>query len=184
MKSPWANYLQHDVTLTGVLRALLVGVLILVVQLGALLPAAARQYVGRVVRVSDGDTIVVMHDGAPVKIRLAEIDCPEKLQAFGTRAKQFTADHAFGREVTVVTSGRDRYGREIAQIVLADGESLNNLLIAGGYAWWYARYSHDRDKQELEREARLARRGLWADDHPLAPWDYRKVERNRRLGVL
>ncbi len=141
-------------------------------------PALAEDFSGQVVGVLDGDTIVVMHGGSPQKIRLAEIDCPEKSQAFGQRAKQFTSEHAFRQEVTVHAQGLDRYGRTIGEVILPDGQSLNCLLIREGYAWWYKKYSHDTAKQQMQESARGMRLGLWSDSDPQAPWDYRKELRS------
>ena len=109
-------------------------------------------WIGKVVGVSDGDTITVMHDGMAEKIRLYGIDCPEKRQAFGKRAKQFTSNMVFGRivEAEPIT---DRYGRTIAWIYF-DRECLNEELLKVGLAWHYKRYSPEKHLAELETEAR------------------------------
>src|SRR3989449_10655715 len=87
-----------------------------------LLPAVAfADFSGRVVGVSDGDTIKVMHNGKAEKIRLHGIDCPEKAQPFGTKAKQFTSAMVFGKAVTVQVIDMDRYGRSVADVILPDG---------------------------------------------------------------
>lgn len=135
--------------------------------------AAAEQFAARVVGVTDGDTLVVLRDRRLTKVRLTGIDAPEKRQAFGERAKQFTAALAFDRLVTVRASGRDRNGRVLAEIVLPDGRSLNQELVRAGYAWWFRRYSRDPVIARLEAEARQGHRGLWADRAPLAPWEFR-----------
>jgi endonuclease YncB( thermonuclease family) len=101
------------------------------------------------------------------------VDAPEKRQAYGERAKRFTADLAFHRTVTVRTTGRDRNGRLLGEVVLPDGRSLNQELVRAGYAWWFRKYSRDGRLARLEEEARQSRRGLWADQAPQAPWDYR-----------
>lgn len=62
----------------------------------------------------EGDTIKVMHNGVAERIRLWGIDCPEAGQAFATRAKQFTAELAFGKEVTVRVRDVDRYKESVA----------------------------------------------------------------------
>jgi endonuclease YncB( thermonuclease family) len=85
----------------------------------------ADSFTGKVVRVSDGDTISVMRMGRAVKVRLLGIDCPEKKQPFGTRAKRYTSDMAFGRQVTVQVQTTDRYGRTVGEVILPDGSSLN-----------------------------------------------------------
>ncbi len=86
----------------------------------------AAHFSGRVVGISDGDTITVMHDGAE-KIRLYGIDAPEKGQAFGNRAKQFVATLAFGKEVKIEVKGQDRYGRTVADVILPDGKKSESM---------------------------------------------------------
>jgi endonuclease YncB( thermonuclease family) len=130
-----------------------------------------------VVRVRDGDSIVVLSGGVGIEVRLDGIDCPELGQAFGKRAKGYTSELAFGRAVRLAGKGRDDYGRELAEVFLPDGRSLNRELVAAGFAWWFRRHSTDRVLESLEREARTARRGLWADPNPVPPWDYRKAAR-------
>jgi micrococcal nuclease len=93
----------------------------------------AADFIGRVVGISDGDTILVMHDGKAEKIRLNGIDCPEKRQASGQRAKQFTSKLTFGQEVTVKTFGHDKYRRTIGDVLLADGRILNQELVKAGW---------------------------------------------------
>lgn len=136
-------------------------------------PAAAGEFTGRVVGVTDGDTIKVLHANRSETVRLLGVDAPEKRQAYGDRARQFTADLAFDRTVTVRTSGRDRNGRLLGEVVLPDGRSVNQELVRAGYAWWFRKYSRDIQLARLEEEARQDRRGLWADAAPQAPWEYR-----------
>src|ERR1017187_5302864 len=94
------------------------------------------------------------------------------------RAKQFTGDLAFGKDVKVVVRDVDRYGRTVGEVMLPDGRSLNRELVRAGLAWWYQRYArHDEELARLETEARQARRGLWADAHPVAPWEFRTSAR-------
>lgn len=139
------------------------------------LPAPWR---GRVVRILDGDTLEVLRQKQAVRIRLYGIDCPEKRQPYGTRAKQFTADLAFGKDVTVQERSRDRYERAVAEILLPDGHSLNRELVRAGLAWWYRKYApHESGLAELEEQARDQRRGLWADDDPTPPWLWRHARR-------
>lgn len=127
----------------------------------------------RVVGISDGDTITVLYGTTQVKVRLNGIDCPEKRQAFGARAKQLTSDLAFGKTVTVRPTGKDRYGRTLGEVILPDGRVLNQELVAAGMAWHYTRYSKDRSLARLERQAREARVGLWSETRPVAPWEFR-----------
>lgn len=86
-----------------------------------------------------------------MKVHLHGIDCPEKGQPFGTRAKQITSDMAFGREVTVQVKTTDRYGRFVGGVILPDGLSLNKDLVHAGYAWWYRKYGpNDKTLKALE----------------------------------
>ncbi len=136
----------------------------------------AADFTGRVVGVSDGDTITVLHNGKGERIRLHGIDSPEKRQAFGKRAKQFTSRLTYGKAVTVKDLGQDRYGRTIADVILPDGRVLNHELVKAGFAWWYWRYTPDDETlAQLEREARRAKRGLWVDPHAVLPWEWRTM---------
>jgi endonuclease YncB( thermonuclease family) len=106
------------------------------------------------------------------------IDAPESKQPWGTRAKQFTGDLAVGKVVTVRVRDIDRYKRTVAEIILPDGRNLNQELVRAGMAWWYRQFAKgDTVLPELEREARAAKRGLWADPSPVPPWEWRQAQR-------
>ena len=158
-------------------RILVVLALVLVAAL-----AGADELSGRVVGVTDGDTIKVLHNGHPEVVRLRGIDAPEKRQPYGTRAKELVASLTLGKTVTVHTTGRDRYGRLLGEVVLPDGRILNRELVRAGYAWWFRRYSADPTLARLETEAREARRGLWADRHSIPPWEFRRGHGLARAG--
>jgi endonuclease YncB( thermonuclease family) len=135
----------------------------------------AEQFAGKVVGISDGDTISVLRAGKAVKVRLYGIDAPEKAQAFGTKARQFTATLVFQKDVTVIMRATDLYGRIVGEVLLPDGRSLSQELVKAGMAWWYKPYAaKDTTLAQLEAEARAAKRGLWADAHPMPPWAWRK----------
>lgn len=150
-----------------------------------LLPSLAyADFTGKVVGVTDGDTIKVMHNGREEKVRLQGIDTPEKRQPFGTRAKQLTSHLAFGKTVTVKVTGRDQYGRTIGAVILPDGRNLNHELVKAGFAWWYRKYApDDRLLEKLEAEARDAKAGLWRDPNPVPPWVFRRIKRGERLDL-
>lgn len=137
-------------------------------------PSSSSSFTGRVVGVVDGDTIKVMRAGQAVTVRLAEIDCPEKTQAFGQAAKTMTSSLTFSQDVTVTSQGTDRYGRLIGTVVRTDGLEVNRVLVAQGYAWWYQAYSHDAGLGLLQAQAQLAHLGLWHEASPTPPWLYRK----------
>jgi micrococcal nuclease len=142
------------------------------------LGASAEQFTGKVVGISDGDTLSVLHEGKAVKVRLHGVDTPERAQAFGTQARKLTGDLVFQQIVTVIIRDTDRYGRVVGEVLLPDGRSLNQELVKAGMAWWYRRYApHDTTFAQLEAEARTAKRGLWADAHPVPPWEWRKGQR-------
>jgi micrococcal nuclease len=137
--------------------------------------AAFADFSGKVVAIKDGDTLEVMKEGVAVRIRLYGIDCPEKGQAFGQKAKQFASDLAFGKTVKVIEKNKDRYGRTVGEVILEDGRSLNHELVRAGLAWWYRQYAkNDIELETLEREAREAKAGLWVDTDPVPPWNWRK----------
>ena len=138
--------------------------------------ARAESFKGKVVGVSDGDTLTVLHNQQPEKIRLNGIDCPEKKQDFGARAKQLSSAMAFGKTVEVQYEKRDRYGR-ILGTVLVGGKNLSEELLRAGMAWHYRQYSADPYLQELEDMARDYRRGLWSMPNPTPPWEFRKARK-------
>jgi endonuclease YncB( thermonuclease family) len=133
---------------------------------------------GKLVKVLDGDTVEVLHNGRAERIRLNGIDTPEKGQPFGNKAKQFVLDVAAGKTVKVHGTDQDRYGRTIGEIILPGDQSLNRLLVKEGYAWWYRQYSNDRSLGQLEKLAQAEGKGLWADADPVPPWDWRRGKRN------
>lgn len=137
----------------------------------------AATFTGKVVRVLDGDTIEVLVNKEPIRVRLADIDCPEKKQPFGNAAKKYVLELAAHEIVTVEASKKDRYGRTIGEVILPNGDSLNQLLLRGGYAWHYKKYSKDASLAELENQARGDKVGLWQDKNPIAPWDWRRGKR-------
>jgi len=141
---------------------------------GAWCSAIAQSLEGKIVGVKDGDTIEMLIGTTPTTIRLDGIDCPEKSQAFGTQAKNFTSDRCFGMVCSVIASGKDRYGRTIGTIVTPTGLNLNRELVAAGLAWMYREYTSDRVLDSLESAAKAGQRGLWSDPKATPPWEYRK----------
>lgn len=134
---------------------------------------SAETFTGKVVGVTDGDTIRVLRDGKAQVIRLYGVDAPESGQAFGAKAKQFVSEAAFGQVVSVVSTEKDAYGRLVGTVALADGRELSQELLREGLAWWYWHYDKSLDLARLEAEAKMARRGIWSDKQPIAPWDFR-----------
>ena len=94
--------------------------------------ALAADFPGSVISVLDSDTIEVLHNTRPERIRLSGIDCPEKGQAFGNRAKQAMSALVFGKDVIIQSQGKDRHGRTLAEVRLPDGTHVNHELVKGG----------------------------------------------------
>jgi endonuclease YncB( thermonuclease family) len=110
------------------------------------------------------------------KIRLSDIDTPERKQPFGTRAKQALSELAFGKHARVAEVTKDRYGRIVGRVYV-DGLDVNAVLVRGGYAWVYRKYSQDGELLKLEAQAKEKGLGLWADPNPIPPWEWRRGKR-------
>lgn len=134
---------------------------------------AGSAFEGRVVGVADGDTITVLTDGREsIGVRLAEIDAPEKSQAFGQRSKESLSDMVFGKTVRVEQQDVDRYGRVVGRVFIG-GTDVNAEQVRQGMAWVYRQYLRDTTLLTVEQEARAAKRGLWSNPNPTPPWEYR-----------
>lgn len=134
----------------------------------------------RVVKILDGDTIEIIDSrNSTTRIRLQAIDAPEKTQAFGNRARQRLSELIFNRIVTLETSGRDIYGRTISKVLFYNKDVCLQL-IQEGFAWHFKRYADSQSKSDresysqAEETSRQQKLGLWADEHPVPPWQYRK----------
>ncbi len=133
----------------------------------------AAEFGGRVVGISDGDTLTVQtDDNRRVRVRLAGIDAPEHDQPYGAAATRSLSALALDRAVRVRVVAEDDYGRTVGT-VFADGRDLDAEQVRRGMAWVYRRYARSRSLYALEAEAKQARRGLWADSNPIPPWDWR-----------
>lgn len=134
------------------------------------------QIAGTVVRIADGDTLSILDSARREhRVRLAEIDAPELSgQAFGARAKQMLSDLCFQRTANVDIRTTDRYGRLVGT-VRCDGVDANAAMVKNGMAWVFTRYAAPKSPLiELERQARLEERGLWRDESPVPPWQWRR----------
>jgi endonuclease YncB( thermonuclease family) len=134
---------------------------------------------GRVVGVSDGDTLTILDaSNTQIKVRLAAIDAPEKAQPFGTRGKQKLSELCYGKNATIKVVSTDLYGRIVGEVD-CEGINANDSMIYSGFAWVYRKYAKGYGHLYLlEEEARAEQRGLWADSNPIAPWEWRKSQRN------
>jgi len=145
--------------------------------------AAAHTIEGRVVGVSDGDTVTLL-DGlhAQHRIRLAGIDAPEKAQSYGDASKRHLSGMVFGATVTIEYEKHDRYGRIVGKM-LKNGQDASLEQLRAGLAWHYKRYEREQSRAdrsayaEVESAAQQAHAGLWQDPAPVAPWTWRMEQR-------
>lgn len=143
------------------------------------LMGSAVEYSGRVVGISDGDTLTLLvPDGTSfkqLKIRLAEIDTPESAQPYGQKAKQALSDLAYNKQARVAVQDTDRYGRIVGRVYIGNLD-VNAELVKSGSAWVYRQYAKDKSLFVLETQARVVKRGLWSlpEAQQVPPWDWRK----------
>jgi hypothetical protein len=123
--------------------------------------------------VYDGDTIGVLVDGYAKPIRLDGVDTPEAGQPWAKRAREYTAMLVLNKTVRVDPRDMDKkYDRLVARVTI-EGRDISELLVADGLAWHYVRFSDDPVLAAAEAAARAAKRGLWIDAAPIAPWEWR-----------
>ena len=130
----------------------------------------------KVVGIKDGDTVVVLDSlNNQITLRLAEVDCPEKSQPFGTKSKQFTSDQIYLKTIKYVVTDTDRYGRSIAMIYYdVDNKYLSAEIIKAGMGWHYKRYSKSKELALFEDNAKKNKIGLWIDNNPIEPSEWRR----------
>ena len=123
-------------------------------------------------RISDGDTVVTIED---IRIRLWGIDTPERDQSYGTDATQALTVMLHNQQLYLETKDVDRYGRTVGVIYTADGGEVNLEMVCDGHAWWYERYAkRATDYKQCQEDAQENKRGLWAEEDAVAPWDWRR----------
>jgi len=133
-------------------------------------PSDAVQF--KLKRISDGDTVVTTEH---TRIRLWGIDTPERDQRYGTDATAALTEILNNQKLYLETKDVDRYGRTVGVIYTADGNEVNLELVCDGHAWWYERYAkRATDYEQCQADAQKNKRGLWSDEEPVAPWDWRR----------
>jgi endonuclease YncB( thermonuclease family) len=173
----WDRLLKHHepiairVAHLMMLRALPLALLFLLISTGAF------PFSGEVVGVLEGSTIEVVRLGKTQRIHLHGLDCPEKDQPYGDEVKPAISALVFAMEVTVEPHGKDKHGRIMADVLLADGTNVNHALVKEGRCWWSRKSApDDAELERLELEAREAKKGLWEDPEPIPPWEFRKTQ--------
>lgn len=141
--------------------------------------ASAESFIARVIAISDGDTLTVLiNENEQMKIRLAEIDAPEKAQPFGKRSKQSLSDMCYQQTAVIERIDIDRYGRTVGKVQCGQ-INANEEQIRTGMAWVYRKYLRDHSLLLLEEKAKVSRLGLWSDRAPIPPWEWRKHSRHK-----
>ena len=142
-------------------------------------PEVATKNTFKVVGIVDGDTIDILVNRSPLRLRLNGIDTPEKGQPFGNNAKDDLSQLIGGKQVRYAVRDSDRYGRSIADVYLGD-LYVNQWLVQQGLAWHYVAYSNDPALDAAEAEAKAAKRGLWSDPRRVPPWNWRNLSKLER----
>ena len=142
--------------------------------------ANSLELIGKVIKVSDGDTITLLTDDkVSHKVRLNDIDAPEKKQPFGSKSRDNLASYIAGEIVTVRYKSKDRYGRVLGTIYF-DNLDINLQQVKNGYAWVYKKYSKNQTYYKEEQKARDLKKGLWIEKEPRAPWEFRKQKKSKK----
>lgn len=133
----------------------------------------AETFEAPVIAVIDGDTVLVLRGAQKVKVRMVDIDAPEKQQPYGRRSRRALCELVCRREVQLDTRAADQYGRLLATLYV-DGINVNQEMVRHGHAWEYSHFHADKTYRALQSEARQAGRGLWSQAAPQAPAQWRK----------
>lgn len=132
-----------------------------------------------VIQVYDGDSITVETEANRIfKIRLSDIDAPEKKQHHGIESRDYLRKLVLGKTVNIIKTDIDGYGRTVAKVYL-ENTYINREMVKSGMAWFYDEYSKDEELKKLQQKAKKSRLGLWQEETPKAPWQYRKGKRNK-----
>jgi endonuclease YncB( thermonuclease family) len=134
-----------------------------------------KEYSGKIIHITDGDTFILQTNEGNLTIRLDGIDAPEKKQAFGPESKTFLDSYLY-KECKVTYKSLDRYGRTIG-VLWVDGVNINLLSVQKGYSWHYKKYSTDKVLAAAENKAQSEKIGLWVDPGAVPPWEWRKLNK-------
>jgi micrococcal nuclease len=141
--------------------------------------SAANPITGKVVNVNDGDTVtLLLGNSTTIKVRLSEIDAPEKNQPWGQKSKEALTSLVATKIVSVHVNGKDRYGRTLGTLLIGN-ENINKLMVKRGNAWPYTKYVVDQEYFDLQAYAKTKKIGLWAlnPDQIIPPWEWRQKKR-------
>ncbi len=141
-------------------------------------PVPDFDFTGRVVRVADGDTVSILDArNKQHKVRLYGIDTPERDQPYGKKSRAVLSKWVADEYVGVVVVEKDDYGRTVGTLYHEE-TNINAAMVASGNAWWYRHYApNNRLLAESEKTARKQALGLWSEQDPIPPWDWRRSQR-------
>lgn len=151
----------------------------------------AESFEGRIIHIADGDTVTLLTaQNESRRIRLANIDAPEKAQPYGQRSRRHLEELVQGQQAVADCPKTDRYGRLVCTVTVVPPDcrecrprDVGLAQLEAGLAWWYRAYAReqaadDRVRYEAaEDQARAARSGLWREPEPQAPWTWRRERR-------
>ncbi len=129
--------------------------------------------------VYDGNTFEISRDGQVHRILLSQIGAPARGQSFSKEARYALKQMVYGKKIHVIIEREDRMGRFIAHATV-DKMDINAEMVKQGFAWVYRKYTEDKNLIALEDAARKSKIGLWSEEKPVAPWDYRRQQRTQR----
>lgn len=142
------------------------------------LACLAPAYAHKVIGIADGAGLTLLVDDQPLKLRLANIDAPDKAQPFGEQSRQSLSSLCLGKDASYKEQDVDRYGRIMA-VVMCDSVEANRTQVVRGMAWVYPKINKDLTLPGLEAMARKSRIGLWVDAEPVSPWEFRRPKIKR-----
>lgn len=148
------------------------------VSLATSVPAFAHRVIG----VTTGDTLTLLVNQQPLTVRLANIDAPEKMQAFAEQSRQSLAALCMGREADYKEQDIDYRGQTVAAVT-CDGVEASRAQIERGMAWVDDKHNRDFTFPALQWMARRDRKGLWAHENPVPPWEFRRPK-TRKVNPL
>ena len=135
--------------------------------------ASSETLEGLVISVADGDTLTLQVGEQRYRIRLSEIDTPEREQPWGDEAKSALVSKVEAKRVLVTISDTDQYGRKVGKVWL-NGRDINRELVSEGYSWVYERYLVDKTLLNDQDLAKSEKKGLWSSPEPIPPWQWRR----------
>ncbi|WP_238785525.1 thermonuclease family protein [Blattabacterium cuenoti] len=125
-------------------------------------------------KIYDGDTFrIETKKMEEYKIRIADIDCPEKNQSYGREAKNFLTKKILNKTVLIKNIKIDKYNRIVGLVIYDKNKDLGKDILEYGLAWVW-KFSKNVPYKRIESQARKKKIGLWKKNHPIDPYDWRK----------